>query len=157
TRLDFERRGERAAPLRARHRLEHLVRGGGRTARRPDASVRARTPVRGQRLLGVDVRGRARAPGRADARDAGGRRDGRRRHDRRDPPGAVDFRAAAPRSPRRGLIRLHLAAGGRRFAVSLRMKTYNAKPGEIAREWYVVDADGKTLGRLATAIADTLR
>ena len=37
------------------------------------------------------------------------------------------------------------------------MKTYNAKPGEIAREWYVVDAEGKTLGRLATAIADTLR
>ncbi len=37
------------------------------------------------------------------------------------------------------------------------MKTYNAKPGEIAREWYFVDAEGKTLGRLATAIADTLR
>jgi large subunit ribosomal protein L13 len=37
------------------------------------------------------------------------------------------------------------------------MKTYNAKPGEIAREWYLVDASGQTLGRLATAIADTLR
>ncbi len=37
------------------------------------------------------------------------------------------------------------------------MKTWNAKPGEVARNWYVVDADGKTLGRLATAIADTLR
>ena len=37
------------------------------------------------------------------------------------------------------------------------MKTYNAKPGEIAREWYLVDAEGQTLGRLATAIADTLR
>src|SRR5919201_5968220 len=37
------------------------------------------------------------------------------------------------------------------------MKTYNAKPGEIARDWYVVDADGKTLGRLATRIADMLR
>jgi large subunit ribosomal protein L13 len=37
------------------------------------------------------------------------------------------------------------------------MKTYNAKPGEIAREWYLVDADGQTLGRLATRIADTLR
>ena len=36
-------------------------------------------------------------------------------------------------------------------------KTYNAKPGEIQRDWYVVDADGKTLGRLATQIADTLR
>jgi len=37
------------------------------------------------------------------------------------------------------------------------MKTYTAKPGEIARDWYVVDADGLTLGRLATQIADTLR
>ena len=37
------------------------------------------------------------------------------------------------------------------------MKTYNAKPGEIAREWYLVDAEGKTLGRLATQIAERLR
>ena len=37
------------------------------------------------------------------------------------------------------------------------MKTYNAKPGEIARDWYLVDAEGKTLGRLATQIADRLR
>jgi large subunit ribosomal protein L13 len=37
------------------------------------------------------------------------------------------------------------------------MKTYNAKPGEVAREWYLVDADGQILGRLATRIADTLR
>src|SRR4051794_2197153 len=37
------------------------------------------------------------------------------------------------------------------------MKTYPPKPGEIAREWYVVDAEGQTLGRLATRIADTLR
>ena len=37
------------------------------------------------------------------------------------------------------------------------MKTYSAKPGEIQRDWYVVDAAGKTLGRLATQIAVTLR
>jgi large subunit ribosomal protein L13 len=37
------------------------------------------------------------------------------------------------------------------------MKTWNAKAGEIERHWYVVDAEGKTLGRLATRIADTLR
>ena len=37
------------------------------------------------------------------------------------------------------------------------MKTYSAKTGEITREWYLVDADGKTLGRLATQIADRLR
>jgi large subunit ribosomal protein L13 len=36
-------------------------------------------------------------------------------------------------------------------------KTWNAKPGEITREWYVVDAAGQTLGRLATRIADVLR
>jgi large subunit ribosomal protein L13 len=36
-------------------------------------------------------------------------------------------------------------------------KTWNAKPGELERRWYVVDADGKTLGRLATQIADMLR
>jgi large subunit ribosomal protein L13 len=36
-------------------------------------------------------------------------------------------------------------------------KTYSAKPGEISREWYLVDAEGKTLGRLATLIADRLR
>jgi large subunit ribosomal protein L13 len=37
------------------------------------------------------------------------------------------------------------------------MKTWNAKPGDVERRWYVVDADGKTLGRLATRIADALR
>lgn len=37
------------------------------------------------------------------------------------------------------------------------MKTWNAKPGEVERRWYLVDAEGKILGRLATQIADTLR
>jgi large subunit ribosomal protein L13 len=37
------------------------------------------------------------------------------------------------------------------------MKTYNAKPGEVDRRWYVVDAEGKILGRLATQIAEALR
>jgi len=37
------------------------------------------------------------------------------------------------------------------------MKTWNAKPHEIERRWYVVDAEGQTLGRLATRVADTLR
>jgi len=46
--------------------------------------------------------------------------------------------------------------GGLRLAASLQ-KTWTAKPGEIERHWYVVDAEGKTLGRLATRIADTLR
>ena len=37
------------------------------------------------------------------------------------------------------------------------MKTFSAKPAEVRRDWYVVDADGKTLGRLATEIAHRLR
>jgi large subunit ribosomal protein L13 len=37
------------------------------------------------------------------------------------------------------------------------MKTVTAKPGDVQRDWYVVDAEGQTLGRLATRIADTLR
>ena len=37
------------------------------------------------------------------------------------------------------------------------MKTYSAKVSEIEREWFVVDAAGKNLGRLATQIATVLR
>lgn len=37
------------------------------------------------------------------------------------------------------------------------MTTYSPKPREVHQQWYVVDATGKTLGRLATTIADTLR
>jgi len=36
-------------------------------------------------------------------------------------------------------------------------RTYSAKEADIKRKWYVVDADGKTLGRLATQIANVLR
>jgi large subunit ribosomal protein L13 len=36
-------------------------------------------------------------------------------------------------------------------------KTLSAKPNEIERTWYVVDAEGKTLGRLSTEIARILR
>ncbi len=37
------------------------------------------------------------------------------------------------------------------------MKTYSANPETVRRDWYVVDAAGKTLGRLATEIARRLR
>lgn len=37
------------------------------------------------------------------------------------------------------------------------MKTYSAKPAEVKRDWYVVDADNKVLGRLASEIARRLR
>ncbi len=37
------------------------------------------------------------------------------------------------------------------------MKTFSAKPAEVRRDWYVVDATGKTLGRLAAELARRLR
>lgn len=37
------------------------------------------------------------------------------------------------------------------------MKTYSAKPGDVEKRWYVVDAEGQTLGRLATRVATVLR
>ena len=37
------------------------------------------------------------------------------------------------------------------------VKTYTVKPGDIERQWYVVDAEGQTLGRLASKIATILK
>ena len=37
------------------------------------------------------------------------------------------------------------------------MKTFSAKPAEVKRDWYIIDANGKTLGRMATEIARRLR
>jgi large subunit ribosomal protein L13 len=37
------------------------------------------------------------------------------------------------------------------------MKTFTAKPDEVNRDWYVIDAKGKTLGRLASEVARRLR
>ncbi len=37
------------------------------------------------------------------------------------------------------------------------MKTFSAKAADVKRDWYVVDASGKTLGRLATQLAFRLR
>jgi len=37
------------------------------------------------------------------------------------------------------------------------MKTFIAKPAEVERSWYVVDAEGQTLGRLASQVAAILR
>jgi large subunit ribosomal protein L13 len=37
------------------------------------------------------------------------------------------------------------------------MRTHSTKPSEIEREWYVVDAEGQTLGRLASEIAKILK
>jgi large subunit ribosomal protein L13 len=37
------------------------------------------------------------------------------------------------------------------------MKTYSAKPGQVDQNWLLIDADGLTLGRMATAISTRLR
>jgi large subunit ribosomal protein L13 len=37
------------------------------------------------------------------------------------------------------------------------MRTYLAKPADVVRKWYLVDAEGKTLGRLASRVAILLR
>ena len=37
------------------------------------------------------------------------------------------------------------------------MNTYSAKPADVVRKWYVIDAEGLVLGRLASAVATRLR
>ena len=37
------------------------------------------------------------------------------------------------------------------------MKSYIAKPAEVERKWYVIDAEDKTLGKIATEVASILR
>ena len=37
------------------------------------------------------------------------------------------------------------------------MKTYSAKPCEVESKWYLIDAEGETLGRLASTVANILR
>ena len=81
------------------------------------------------------------------------RRRGRNR--RLVPPASLVRRRGRIRGRIGTSIRYNPAPAG--WCPSLFMKTYSAKPGEITREWYLVDAEGKTLGRLATQIADTLR
>ena len=41
--------------------------------------------------------------------------------------------------------------------VTVGTKTYSAKESEIEKKWYVIDASGKTLGRISTEIAKILR
>src|SRR5450756_3191013 len=41
--------------------------------------------------------------------------------------------------------------------LKLTKNTYSARPKDIERKWYVVDAEGQVLGRLATGVATVLR
>jgi len=40
---------------------------------------------------------------------------------------------------------------------TIKAKTYHAKPEDITRSWYIVDAEGQTVGRLASRVAHVLR
>jgi large subunit ribosomal protein L13 len=40
---------------------------------------------------------------------------------------------------------------------TIQQKSYHAKPGDVERNWYIVDAEGQTVGRLASRIAHILR
>jgi large subunit ribosomal protein L13 len=52
-------------------------------------------------------------------------------------------------------LRRRAAAGAQLGPVP--MKTYSAKPQDVTRGWYLIDADGLVLGRLAALVADRLR
>ena len=102
------------------------------------------------RLLGpaLELRRRgARAARRSRLQQPRRGRPGLRRDRFRGPAGGLDL----------ATIRRRRTRCAPSFCEMSLMKTWTAKPGEVTRDWYVVDADGKTLGRLATRIADTLR
>src|SRR5262249_4843563 len=133
-----------AVALRPRPRLEPLVRrrdDGARLARRPGGARpadRLRRPPLGLHRRRARARRRRRLHG-GGIRPARGARRGAGCAARPVDPAGTIRRRRTPCPP------------------FLRMKTYSAKPGEIARDWYIVDAEGKTLGRLATQLADVLR
>src|SRR5690606_20298775 len=62
------------------------------------------------------------------------------------PPRVVKSRRPVPRHPARQGTHSRTA-----------MKTFSAKNETVQRDWYVVDAEGKTLGRLASELARRLR
>jgi large subunit ribosomal protein L13 len=72
-------------------------------------------------------------------------------------PRHVDRQAVIYHQPAARAARWRSAAFARSRALCEPMKTYVATPADRQRDWYVIDAEGKTLGRLATQIADTLR
>ncbi|VVE18290.1 50S ribosomal protein L13 [Pandoraea pneumonica] len=47
--------------------------------------------------------------------------------------------------------------GARSFLIGSIMKTFSAKPAEVTREWFVIDATDKVLGRVASEVARRLR
>jgi large subunit ribosomal protein L13 len=65
--------------------------------------------------------------------------------------------ARVPRDARPLLLQLDLRSGDVRERRAEPMKTYSATPKEIERGWYLIDAEGLVLGRLAAVVAGCLR
>ena len=59
-----------------------------------------------------------------------------------------------PGARRKSLKRIHLGCYQQE---EFQMKSYMANPAKIERKWYVVDADGQVLGRMAAQVASVLR
>ena len=122
----------------------------------------ARRPRRLHRSLREPRRGDARSPRRPRLH---GRRGRLPRPLRCRPRGSAGPLACLPAAgvaaPGGGVkafsrVSLQSRPGGHPWSAAFAvMKTYSAKPGEITREWYLVDADGLTLGRLATVTSPT--
>jgi large subunit ribosomal protein L13 len=56
-----------------------------------------------------------------------------------------------------GQLPIDAGTGSREWREKRNMKTYSVKAGEIERRWFVVDVQGKVLGRVATEVARILR
>src|SRR5690606_13836699 len=75
-----------------------------------------------------------------------------------DPPDGLPFRLfAAPFTTRGKVPSGQSGSGIRPTNLRVPMKTYTAKSETVQRDWYLVDASGKTLGRLAAELAHRLR
>src|SRR5688572_4272245 len=78
-------------------------------------------------------------------------------------PGRYHSASFVPRSQREAKFRRNVPLGTRAESARPRtpnravMKTFTAKNETVQRDWYVVDAEGKTLGRLASELARRLR
>ena len=143
------------APLIVDVEREQILPGSQR-AGRGDAASAARRAARGVGRI-VALRGRADS---ATAGQGAGCPDRERGEDRRcgQAEGAHPKHSSTRADPfplARHRLTSHVAA--RSPSAAFRLKTYVAKPTDRQRDWYVVDAEGKTLGRLATQIADALR
>src|SRR6185369_9016280 len=151
--------------LRGPPRLQRRRRGG--SAAGPD---RASAPGSARRVAGHDRRASRRVPAGHGSPDRGGPARGRegparslgragaaqRRATGTARVGGAGERALPPARGAGAAERTKRDTTGNRTRGLMNDKTYTARQGEIERSWFVVDAAGETLGRLATRVARVL-